>query len=38
MILGVSYYTEKLNLDDQLAAQESSEEDIPEILRERAVE
>ena len=38
MILGVSYYTEKLNLDDQLAAQESAEEDIPEILRERTVE
>ena len=38
MILGVSYYTEKLTLDDQLAAQESAEEDIPEILRERAVE
>lgn len=38
MILGVSYYTEKLNLDDQLAAQESTEEDIPEILRERTVE
>ena len=38
MILGVSYYTEKLNLDDQLAAQESAEEDIPEILRERVVE
>ena len=38
MILGVSYYNEKLNLDDQLAAQESTEEDIPEILRERTVE
>lgn len=38
MILGVSYYNEKLTLDDQLAAQESAEEDIPEILRERTVE
>ena len=38
MILGVSYYNEKLNLDDQLAAQESTEADIPEILRERTVE
>jgi cell division protein FtsW len=37
MILGVSYYTEKMNNDAQLAAQESTEEDIPEILRERVV-
>ena len=34
MILSVSYYTEKMDLNDQLAAQESAEEDIPEILRE----
>lgn len=34
MILSVSYYTEKMNRDAQLAAEESAEEDIPEILRE----
>ena len=37
MILSVSYYTEKMDLNDQLAAQESAEEDIPEILRESSV-
>ncbi len=34
MILSVSYYTEKANRDAQLAEEESTEEDIPEILRE----
>ena len=38
MILSVSCYTERLDQDAQLAAQESAEEDIPEILRERTVE
>lgn len=38
MILGVSYYTEKMSLDSQSAVQESTEADIPEILRERTVE
>ena len=37
MILSVSYYTEKMNLDDRLATRESAEEDIPEILRENSV-
>lgn len=34
MILSVSYYTEKIDHDAQLAEEESAEEDIPEILRE----
>ena len=36
MILSVSYYTEKMNQDAQLAAEQNKEEDIPEILREEA--
>ena len=36
MILSVSYYTEKMNQDAQLAAEQKNEEDIPEILREEA--
>lgn len=34
MILSVSYYTEKMERDAQLAAEQAAEEDIPEILRE----
>ena len=35
MILSVSYYTEKMDHDAQLAEEQHSEEDIPEILREQ---
>ena len=35
MILSVSYYTEKMERDAQLAAEQAAEEDIPEILREQ---
>ena len=34
MILSVSYYTEKMERDAQLAQEQSVEEDIPEILRD----
>ena len=34
MILSVSYYTEKMNANAQMASVEETEEDIPEILRE----
>jgi cell division protein FtsW len=34
MILSVSYYTDKMNRDTQFAEEQSTEEDIPEILRE----
>ena len=36
MILSVSYYTEKMNRDAQIAEEQTVEEDIPEILREEA--
>ena len=35
MILSVSYYTEKMERDAQLAAEQTAEADIPEILREQ---
>ncbi len=35
MILSVSYYTEKMERDVQLAAEQTAEADIPEILREQ---
>lgn len=35
MILSVSYYTEKMERDARLAAEQAAEEDIPEILREQ---
>jgi cell division protein FtsW len=38
MILSVSYYTDKMNRDTQFAEEQSTEEDIPEILRESAHE
>ena len=36
MILSVSYYTEKMNLNAQVAEEQNAEADIPEILREEA--
>lgn len=38
MILSVSYYTEKMNRDARLAEAQKTEEDIPEILRDGALE